>query len=169
MKGRESQIWFNSGLTYENSCRCVQSSFAHWDDGYKRTVIGFFTEFHDSVRQCEQCVVFAHAYIFTGVMLRATLTHDDISRDATLATKNFDAEPFRFRLASVFRTSYTFFMCHYSSVFFVLAAAGFFAAGFFAAGALAAGFSVVAFFAPPALMPVILISVNEARKPFNFW
>ena len=117
----------------------------------------------------EQCVVFAHAYIFTGVMLRAALPHNDITRDATLATKNFDAEPFRFRLASVFRTSYTFFMCHYSSVFFVLAAAGFFAAGFFAAGALAAGFSAVAFLAPPALMPVILISVNEARKPFNFW
>jgi hypothetical protein len=117
-------------------------------------------------------------------MLRAALPHNDITRDATLATKNFDAEPFRFRLTSVFRTSYTFFMCHYSSVFFVLVAAGFFAAGFFAAGffaagfftagffaagALAAGFSAVAFLAPPALMPVILISVNEARKPFNFW
>ena len=98
MKGRESQIWFNKQTSERNLLllHFLFSGVAHRDYRNKRAVIGFFPEFNDSVRQCEECVVFANAHVFTWVMLCAALTHDDVSSNATLTAKDFDAQPFRF-------------------------------------------------------------------------
>jgi hypothetical protein len=98
MKGRESQIWFNKQTSERNLLlsHLLFSGVAHRDYRDKRAIIGFFPEFNDSVSQCKQRVVFANANIFTRVMLCAALTHDDVSSNATLTAKDFDAQPFRF-------------------------------------------------------------------------
>ena len=62
-------------------------------------------------------MVLADADVFAGVMDSATLTFDDVAGLSKLATENLDAESFAFRLATVLRTTYTFFMCHVSSDF----------------------------------------------------
>jgi len=72
------------------------SRVAHRNNGNVRSVVGFFAEFYDAVSQGKQRVILAYPYVFTGVMLRATLTNDDVPSDAPLAAKNFDTQPFRF-------------------------------------------------------------------------
>ena len=57
-------------------------------------------------------VVFSKIYIFTRVMLCAALTNNDVTSDGGLATKNFYAQSFRFGFSSVFRATYSFFVCH---------------------------------------------------------
>lgn len=67
---------------------------AHWNDRNVGSVVCFFAEFHDAVGQCEQRVVFTDTDIFTGMVLRSSLTNNDVACDASLAAKNFDAQSF---------------------------------------------------------------------------
>ena len=69
---------------------------SEWNNRYVRAVVGLLTELNDAVFQRKQRVILAHAYVFTGVMLGASLANDDVSSDATLAAINLDAEPFTF-------------------------------------------------------------------------
>ena len=69
---------------------------SEWNNRYVRAVVGLLTELNDAVFQRKQRVIFAHADVFTGVMLGAALANDDVSSDATLAAINLDAEPFTF-------------------------------------------------------------------------
>jgi len=57
-------------------------------------------------------MVFAASYVWTGVKLRATLPHDDITRDHGLAAKDFNAKPFGLGITSVSGASACFFMRH---------------------------------------------------------
>ena len=76
------------------------------------TTILAFSEHNHTVNKRKESVIFAHAYILTGMVNCATLTFDDVACLSKLATKNLHAESFAFRFAAVLRTTYTFFMCH---------------------------------------------------------
>ncbi len=79
-----------------------------------------FAELHRAIAQGEQRIVLTHAYIVAGVVMGAALTHDDITGDALLTTIYLNAQTFAFAFTSVSRTTYTFFMCHFYYVFFLL-------------------------------------------------
>lgn len=42
--------------------------------------------------ECEDCVIFADAYVFTWVPFGSALADDDVARDDDFATKFFNAE-----------------------------------------------------------------------------
>ncbi len=57
-------------------------------------------------------MIFAKAYVFTGMMNGTTLTHQNVASLSYLATKNLNAQSLAFRFTAVLRTTYTFLMCH---------------------------------------------------------
>lgn len=57
-------------------------------------------------------MVFAEAHIATGVKLGATLANQNVTGHGSLATEDFYAQALTFRIAAVFRTTATFFVCH---------------------------------------------------------
>lgn len=57
---------------------------------YKGTVVFFLAEFHHTVAQRKQRVVFTNAYIVSWMMLRASLTNNDVARNGRLTTKYFN-------------------------------------------------------------------------------
>ena len=61
-------------------------------------------------KHCIECVITTHADILAGIVLRATLAHDDVASYAVLTTKNLHTESLSCGLAAVLRTTYTFFM-----------------------------------------------------------
>lgn len=75
------------------------------------TVFAFGKHYH-TINQSKESVVFAHAYIKTGMMHCATLAFEDVAGLSMLATKNLHTQTFAFGFTSVLRTTYTFFMCH---------------------------------------------------------
>jgi hypothetical protein len=83
-----------SSIQAFKTCSNFYLRVAHWNNGNVRSVVGFFAEFHNAIGQSKECMVFAHSYIFSWVMLRASLTNNDVSSDATLAAKDLDAQPF---------------------------------------------------------------------------
>lgn len=96
----------------EGKCLLRQRSYAYI--GFAR---GLFGEFHRTCRQSEQSMVFAHAYVFTRIVDRTSLTNDDVARLSVLTAEKFYAESLAFGLTAVLRTTYTFFVCHLFSVF----------------------------------------------------
>ena len=77
----------------------------------------FLAEGYRAVYQCEEGVIFAHAYVLAGVVYRTALANDDVAGFRELAAEQFDAESFALRLTAVLRTTYTFLVCHVDSVF----------------------------------------------------
>ena len=74
-------------------------------------------ELNGSVNQCIEGVVFAHTHVQARTVHRTALAADDVTGLCKLPTKNLDAESFAFGLATVLRTTYTFFVCHNRYVF----------------------------------------------------
>ena len=93
----------------------AQGSYAHI--GF---ACAFLAEFDGAVYKGEERVIFTDTHVFTGVVNRAALTNDNVARLCELATEQFDAESLAFRLTSVLRTTYTFLVCHFSSVLKVM-------------------------------------------------
>ena len=56
-----------------------------------RAVLASFLKLDGAIAQGEQGVVSAHTHVVAGVVDGATLTHDDVTGDAMLTTKNFHA------------------------------------------------------------------------------
>ena len=86
----------------------------HGLNGYRATVEASLLEGDDAVCEGIECVIAAHTDVLAGIVLRATLTNDDVASYTLLTTKNLHAESLCCRLAAVLRTTYTFFMCHVS-------------------------------------------------------
>ena len=61
-------------------------------------------------------MILAHTHVCTRVMNSAALTLDDVACLGELTTENFNSESFAFRLATVLRTTYTIFMCHFLKI-----------------------------------------------------
>ena len=80
-------------------------------------VAAFNLEFYCAVHECEECVVFAHAYVCTGVVLSTPLTDDDVAGYYLLATKFLNAQAFAVRLTTVARTADAFLMYHFLILF----------------------------------------------------
>lgn len=53
------------------------------------TVVLFFTEYNYTVDKGKQGVVFTHTYVYTRVVYRTSLTHEDISCFRYLSAKDF--------------------------------------------------------------------------------
>lgn len=62
-------------------------------------------------------MVFAHADILAGVVNGAALAYYDIACFGILSTEELDTQTFAFRFTAVFRTTYTFLVCHFSNCF----------------------------------------------------
>jgi len=73
-------------------------------------------EENNTVNKRIDCVVLTHTHIKTGMMNSTALTLDDVTCLSVLTAKNLNAESFAFRLTSVLRTTYTFFMCHFFKI-----------------------------------------------------
>ena len=80
-------------------------------------VLALLAERYRSVNECEQRVVLTHTYILTGVVYRTTLADDDVAGLSELTAEQLDTESLALRLTAVLRTTYTFLVCHSSSVF----------------------------------------------------
>jgi len=80
---------------------------------YERAVIPSLTKYHYTIDQSEECMVFAHAHIFSGMMYGSALTHENVTSFCSLTTEYLHAQSFTFRLTAVLRTTNTFFMCHF--------------------------------------------------------
>src|SRR5882724_7651253 len=65
-----------------------------------------------AVDQREQRVVGTHADVFAGVILRSTLTNDDVACNDGFTAEFFQAQTFRLRIAAVLGTAAGFFVCH---------------------------------------------------------
>ena len=74
-------------------------------------------ELDRTVDQREERVVLAHADVLARIVYRTALTNDDVTCLCELTAEQFHAESLAFRLTAVLRTTYTFLVCHFSSVF----------------------------------------------------
>lgn len=81
--------------------------------GYIRAVVPFLAEHHYTVHQCKQGMVFTDTNIFSGVVYRSALAHENVTGFCSLTAEYFHAQSFTFRFTAVFRTTYSFFMCHF--------------------------------------------------------
>ncbi len=66
-----------------------------WSNGDERLVGLGLAESHNAVGEREERVVFAHAYVFSGIVYGATLTNDNVASENALSTVYFDAESLR--------------------------------------------------------------------------
>ncbi len=81
-------------------------------DGNEGSAFFLLLEFDDAVTQCIQSVILAHTDILAGIVLRATLTNEDVASDGGLSTEKFPSESLTSGLTTVLRTANAFFMCH---------------------------------------------------------
>ena len=65
-----------------------------------------------SVNKCIKSVILTHSNIVACVVLRTTLTNDNVTSNNLLTAKNLDTKSLSCALAAVLRTTYTFLMCH---------------------------------------------------------
>ena len=72
----------------------------------------FAVEEDAAIHQGEDGVVAAHADVLAGVELGATLAHDDVAGDNSLATELLHAEALAAGIATVTNGTLTFLMCH---------------------------------------------------------
>jgi hypothetical protein len=79
---------------------------------YKLAIIFAGDEFHNTIHLSEEGMVSTDTNTNTCMEFSTTLTNDDIAWDDNFATKLLDAETLAMRFATVFGTTYTFFMCH---------------------------------------------------------
>jgi len=68
------------------------SNYFNCVDANERFVVFSFSEFNESVGESEQSEIFSDANIFSGMVLCATLTDDDVAGNGRLATKDLNAE-----------------------------------------------------------------------------
>ena len=78
-----------------------------------RTIVLFLSEYHDTVHQCEQCVILAHTNILTWVVYGTTLTNQDVTSFSELTTENLNTESLTCGLTTILGTSDSFFVCHF--------------------------------------------------------
>src|SRR5690606_17928057 len=93
----------------------VCSGFSKWLDRNRGLVFASFVEDHDPRRQRKQGVIFTHADVLAGVVLRTPLTDDDIPCNHFLTAEYLNAQPFAFRFAAVLYFTFTFLVCHFRS------------------------------------------------------
>ena len=70
-------------------------------------------ELNGSVDECKQSVILTDGHVVTRIVLRTALANDDVTSHALLTSENLDAESLSCALATVLRTTYTFFMSHF--------------------------------------------------------
>ena len=95
----------------ENTCFLVLLVF--WGSHYVNVSVAIaFLELYSAINKCIESVVATHAHVQTRTVHRTALTADDVTSLCELTAINFNAKSLAFALATVLRTTYTFFMCH---------------------------------------------------------
>ena len=100
-------------------CECLSKDehtplcLSRRNNTYSTAVETTLPELYRSVNESIKRVVFAHTNVSSGIVTCAALTDDDIACDALLATENLNTKSLSSRFATVLRTTYTFFMCHF--------------------------------------------------------
>lgn len=67
----------------------------------ERAVVFAFAEHYGAIDEGKQCVVFAYADVFAGVVLGAALADEDVACFADFTTKNLHSQSFAMRFATV--------------------------------------------------------------------
>ena len=62
-----------------------------WYNGNVRAIVSFLLEDNLAVNKREKCMVFAHAYVLSGIVLGAALANDDVAGDAVLTSEDLNA------------------------------------------------------------------------------
>ena len=83
------------------------------DHRYNALVELALVELNGSVDECKQSVILTDGHVVTRIVLRTALANDDVTSQALLTSENLDAESLSCALATVLRTTYTFFMSHF--------------------------------------------------------
>jgi len=78
----------------------------------ERPIVFFLAEFDQTIAQREQRVVLTNTHIVTWMMLRASLTNNDVACNGGLSSKYFNAQSLAVRFSTVFGTTDSFFVCH---------------------------------------------------------
>ena len=99
----------NRNKRQSSLCFCLRLRL----NGDVRAVVPFLAEYHHAVHQCKQGMVFADTYIISGVVYCSALTHENVAGLCSLTPEYFYAQSFTFRFTAVFRTTNSFFMCHF--------------------------------------------------------
>jgi len=81
-------------------------------NGYIGAVLLSFGKDDTAVHQCKEGVVFADAYIATGMMTGTSLADEDVATGGELTPKDLHAKSFAFGFAAVLGGTYAFLMCH---------------------------------------------------------
>ncbi len=88
-------------------CLCLRLN------GYVRAVVPSLAKYHYAIDKCKQRMILADTYIFSRMVYGSALTHENVAGLCSLTAEYFYAQSFTFRFTAVFRTTYSFFMCHF--------------------------------------------------------
>ena len=75
-------------------------------------VLALVLKQHDAIDEREQRVVLTAAYIYAGLVARASLANQDRTRVDHLAAESLHAEPLSLRVAAIYRGAAALLMCH---------------------------------------------------------
>ena len=84
---------------------CVIGFYRH-----VRLVVLFASKYHNAIHQCIECMVLAHSYVITWVVLSAALTYNNVASFYSLTTINFYTESCGLRLTNRLRATATIFI-----------------------------------------------------------
>jgi hypothetical protein len=96
----------------------LSGSICSWNDADKSSLRAFVVKFYNAADFGKKRVILPQADIQTGFEAGTPLTHQDGTARHWLAGKSFYTQPLGIGIASVSGTTYTFFMCHISSLTF---------------------------------------------------
>ena len=82
------------------------------EDGDVGSTFLLLSELDDAVTQCIQSVILAHTDVLARIVLRASLTNDDVASNSGLTTEKFHSESLTGGLTTVLGTTNAFFVCH---------------------------------------------------------
>ena len=71
---------------------CFRLSFCFGNNVHRALVVTTFVEFHCTVNESIERIVFTDGNILTGIVLCATLANDDVACQTLLTTPDFHAE-----------------------------------------------------------------------------
>ena len=87
------------------------------EDGDVGSTFLLLSELDDAVTQCIQSVILAHTDVLARIVLRASLTNDDVASNSGLTTEKFHSESLTGGLTTVLGTTNAFFVCHFFKFF----------------------------------------------------
>jgi hypothetical protein len=96
-KNPEGVLFF---LTHRGSCMRCLLGFDRYD-GNVRPVVMLFAKLNCSVNKRKNRMIFANAYVTSGMVFSPPLANDDVARFGKLSAVNFNSQSCSFRVATL--------------------------------------------------------------------